>query len=247
VITFQDVTEEERLRENMRRVERLASLGTMAAGIAHEIRNPLANIRIAVQSLGKRLSAQHSHRDFPQRIIKEIDRLSQLLHDFLAFARPPKPNRQPTRLEDIIEEVTLFLRDQLLKGRVRVIKEFAPNVPQAEVDKALMQQVFVNLILNAIQAMPTGGEILIQVQEIADQERQNGGHFLRISLKDNGPGIPPGDLERIFDPFYTTKPQGTGLGLSVVHQIIREHEGWIRAESEWGKGATFIIDLPPPA
>ena len=226
-------------------MERLASLGTMAAGIAHEIRNPLANIRIAIQALDKQLPAQHPHRESPQKIIREIDRLNQILRDFLAFARPPKPNRQPTTLTIIIEEVVLLLREQIAKEKIRVKREFFPHLPDIRVDRALMKQVFLNLFLNAIQAMPGGGEIVISVQEVSDPEKgETGGRFLQVRLKDSGPGIPPQDLERIFDPFYTTKPHGTGLGLSVVHQILREHEGRIRVVSEPGRGANFIMDLP---
>ncbi len=245
VISFQDVTEEDRLKEELRRVERLASLGTMAAGIAHEIRNPLANIRIAVQALEKQLPAEHPYRKSPQRIIQEIDRLNQIIHDFLAFARPPKPNRQPTELPLIIGEVISLLREQIAKGGIRVMREFFPHLPEVRVDKALMQQVFLNLFLNAIHAMPEGGEIIISIHEVSNPEKgEAGGRFLQVRLEDSGPGIPPQDLERIFDPFYTTKPHGTGLGLSVVHQILREHEGHIRVMSEPGRGATFIIDLP---
>jgi len=113
------------------------------------------------------------------------------------------------------------------------------------VDKALVQQVFVNLLLNAIQAMPGGGEWVIQVRVVSDPEKEGAeSRFLQVRLRDSGPGIPTQDLERIFDPFYTTKAQGTGLGLSVVHQILREHEGRISVESEPGQGTTFIIHLP---
>ena len=245
VISFQDVTQEDRMREDMGRVERLAALGTMAAGIAHEIRNPLANIRIAVQALDRQLPVQHAHRDSPQKIIKEIDRLSQILHDFLAFARPPKPNRQPAPLTAIIDEVALLLKEQVAKGGVMIVREYAPDLPEVLVDKALVQQVFVNLLLNAIQAMPGGGEIVISVQELSDPEKEGAeSRFLQVRLRDSGPGIPAQNLERIFDPFYTTKAQGTGLGLSVVHQILREHEGRISVESEPGRGTAFIIHLP---
>jgi signal transduction histidine kinase len=171
--------------------------------------------------------------------------LSQLLHEFLTFARPPKPNLQFTSIQATIEEVISLLAEQIRKERIRVVREFAPNLPAIKVDQALIQQVFVNLILNSIQAMPGGGEILVQAEEVRGQEDQVGkDHFLRVCLRDYGQGIAPPDLARIFDPFYTTKPQGTGLGLSVAHQILREHEARIGVESEWGKGTTFTIHFP---
>ena len=257
IITFRDISETKRMQIEMVRMDRLASLGVLAAGIAHEIRNPLAGIKTIAQTMEEEISDDHPHREYLQRIIRQVNRLDELLRAFFSYARPRPPMRKHHELPDIVHEVMILLDKRLKSSRVRFESDYAPDLRPVFVDLNQIQQMFLNLFLNALDAMPDGGVLRVSAENVrarprrmerrgrpyrpnADQERD----FVKVQVSDTGVGIRQDHLNSIFDPFFTTKPQGTGLGLSIVYRIVEEHGGEIDVESELGKGTTFVVLLP---
>jgi signal transduction histidine kinase len=226
-------------------MDRLVSLGKLSSGIAHELRNPLAGIKTTAQALGEEMTEEDPRREYLQRITKEIDRLNDLLKTFFSFAKPQKLNLTPCHVRDIINEIIPFLIKEIADKGIRFEEKYDPQLPRIKADKTQMHQVFLNLFLNAIQAMPEGGNLKIGVSSFVsaggDGPRQN---FIKAIVSDTGKGIPPQMIDRIFDPFFTTKPKGIGLGLSIAYQIINKHGGTIKVESQWEKGTSFVITLP---
>lgn len=245
IVIFRDMTNVYKIQEEILRMDRLVSLGKLASGIAHELRNPLAGIKTTAQALGEEMSEDDSRREYLNRITKEIDRLNGLLKTFFSFAKPQKLNLAHCPITDIINEIIPFLMKEIADKKIRFIENYHPQLPKIKVDKNQMYQVFLNLFLNAIQAMPDGGELRIEVGPMisnpSDGLKQN---FIRIVISDTGRGIPPHIVPNIFDPFFTTKPKGIGLGLSIAYQIIKKHGGTIKVESKWERGTSFIIHLP---
>jgi PAS domain S-box-containing protein len=245
IVVFRDLTNVYKIQEEILRMDRLVSLGKLASGIAHELRNPLAGIKTTAQALGEEMSEDDSRREYLNRITKEIDRLNDLLKTFFSFAKPQNLNLVHYYIKDIINEIIPFLIKEIADKGIRFIETYHPQLPKIQVDKTQMHQVFLNLFLNAIQAMPTGGELKIEANPIlstsAEGFKQN---FIKVVISDTGRGIPPHIVHKIFDPFFTTKPKGVGLGLSITYQIIKKHGGTIKVESQWEKGTSFIINLP---
>ena len=242
IVIFRDLTNIYRTQEEILRMDRLVSLGKLSSGIAHELRNPLAGIKTTAQALGEELSEDDPRREYLSRITKEIDRLNDLLKTFFSFAKPQKLNLVPCHIKDIINEIIPFLIKEISDKGIHFVENYAPRIPKIKVDKNQMHQVFLNLFLNAIQAMPGGGELNVAVGlSTPDGMKQN---FVRVEVSDTGKGIPPHLIERIFDPFFTTKSKGIGLGLSIAYQIIKKHGGTIKVESQWEKGTSFVINLP---
>lgn len=219
------------------RSEKLAALGQLAAGFAHEIRNPLTSINLLIQSLIEKLPNKGSYREDLSIIEEEILRINEIIDQFLKFAKPSKPVFEKTEIIPILEEVLQLLKIQIEKQKVTVKREFSA-LPPIIIDKEQIKQVFFNLILNAIQAMPHGGELKLETRLSED------GKFVKLQFKDSGIGIPHENMARLFDPFYTTKDNGIGLGLSIVHRIIDQHQGRIEVDSTLGKGTLFTIWLP---
>jgi PAS domain S-box-containing protein len=245
IVIFRDMTNVFKIQEEILRMDRLVSLGKLASGIAHELRNPLAGIKTTAQALGEEMSKDDSRREYLNRITKEIDRLNELLKTFFSFAKPQKLNLVYCHIKDIINEIIPFLFKEIADQGIHVVENYHPQLPQIQVDKSQMYQVFLNLFLNAIQAMPSGGELKIDVSP-TNSYSQDGSKqsFIKVAISDTGRGIPPQIIHRIFDPFFTTKPKGIGLGLSITYQIIKKHGGTIKVESKWEKGTSFVINLP---
>jgi len=245
IVIFRDMTNVYKIQEEILRMDRLVSLGKLASGIAHELRNPLAGIKTTAQALGEEMSKDDSRREYLNRITKEIDRLNELLKTFFSFAKPQKLNLVYCHIKEIINEIIPFLLKDIADKGINFIENYHPALPRIKVDKTQMQQAFLNLFLNSIQAMPNGGDLKIEVtpstQYALDGSKQN---FIRIIISDTGKGIPPHIVPRIFDPFFTTKPRGIGLGLSITYQIVKKHGGTIKVESEWERGTSFVINLP---
>ncbi|MGA2516848.1 MAG: ATP-binding protein [Thermodesulfobacteriota bacterium] len=245
IVVFRDLTNIYKIQEEILRMDRLISLGKLASGIAHEIRNPLAGIKTTAQALGEEMSGDDSRREYLHRITKEIDRLNDLLKTFFSFAKPQNLTLVHCHIKDIINEIIPFLIKEIADKGIRFVESYHPQLPRIKVDKTQMHQVFLNLFLNAIQAMPTGGELKIQASPMISNSlkgvRQN---FVKVLISDTGRGIPSHIVHKIFDPFFTTKPKGIGLGLSITYQIIKKHGGTIKVESQWEKGTSFIINLP---
>ncbi len=244
ILIFRDLTQVYKIQEEILRMDRLVSLGKLASGIAHELRNPLAGIKTTAQALSEEMSPDDSKREYLNRITKEIDRLNELLKSFFSFAKPQKLNLNPCHIKDIVNEIIPFLIKEIADKGIRFSEVYHPQLPKIRVDKNQMHQVFLNLFLNAIQAMPEGGELKIQVHPLATTALDGSQHLIHILISDTGKGIPANLLNRIFDPFFTTKPKGLGLGLSIAYQIIKKHEGTIQVQSEWERGTTFDIRLP---
>jgi PAS domain S-box-containing protein len=245
IVVFRDLTNVYKIQEEILRMDRLVSLGKLASGIAHELRNPLAGIKTTAQALGEEMSGDDSRREYLHRITKEIDRLNDLLKTFFSFAKPQNLNLVHCHIKDIINEIIPFLIKEIADKGIRFIETYHPQLSKIKVDKTQMHQVFLNLFLNAIQAMPNGGELKIEAGPMISNSlegfKQN---FIKVVISDTGRGIPPHIVHRIFDPFFTTKSKGIGLGLSITYQIIKKHGGTIKVESRWEKGTSFVINLP---
>jgi len=221
--------------EQMKRAERLFALGQLSAGLAHELRNPLASIAGAAGILSRNLKLEAREAACLGIIAKECKRLNQLLADFLEFARPRKPRYQMVEMADLLDSVT-DLAGHAVNGKPIRLKKAVGAVPPVECDPELLEQVLLNLLINAVQAMWEGGEVLLSAR-LRDTR-------VLIEVRDEGCGISAADRERIFDPFFTTKETGTGLGLSVAHKIIEQHGGILSAENNPERGMTFSVDLP---
>ncbi|MEJ5375472.1 MAG: ATP-binding protein [bacterium] len=240
IIHFRDLTEIKEMQEELLRMDRLISLGEIAMGIAHEIRNPLAGIRITAQALEEEVAHNPTWREYVGRIISEIDRLNGLLKSFFSFAKPQQPQLAPCWLPKLVEEVLFLLRKDLENRGIRVENTHAQELPQIYVDEGQIKQVLFNLCMNAMQAMEQGGTLRIHT----DQAIAAGRREMVLTVTDTGKGISPEHQSRIFDPFFTTKAKGLGLGLSITYRIIQRHKGRIRVQSEPGRGTTFFVHLP---
>ena len=237
VVVFKDLSEHKAFEDCVRRVDRLAAVGELAAGVAHEIRNPLSAISGSVQILVDELPQENSSRVFGDIVLKEVERLNVVIEDLLYFAKPSKQYVTCINPNELVENALFLLLPSLKKEIVVLETHFEPSIGIISVDTQLIKQVLVNLLLNAIQALPKeGGKITVTTQEVIKG--------IEIIIKDNGKGIDQESLPRIFDPFFTTKDTGTGLGLAVSNKIIEIHQGYIRAESIVGLGSTFTIYLP---
>lgn len=219
------------------RSEKLAALGQLAAGIAHEIRNPLTSINILIHSLRERLPSENSRQEDLKVIEEEIHRMNEIVDQFLRFAKPSSPFLEKTDVLSIFEETLQLLRPQIEKQRIVVEKEFQA-LPMIQMDPEQMKQAMLNLLLNAIQAMPQGGQLTLSGRNSKE------GQWIHLSIEDSGMGISPEDIDKLFDPFFSTKEGGVGLGLSITHRIIDQHHGKIEVESIPEKGTIFTVWLP---
>lgn len=231
-------------QHTLRRADRLSSLGLLTAGLAHEIRNPLVAIRTFTQLLPERYDDAEFREGFQGLALKEVDRICGLITDLLSFARPSRPNVAEENLNDVVESIARILETEAKEKGVEITREFSANLPKAWIDREQMKQVFMNLILNAIQAMKEGGSIYILTRPYSKNEGGEPGQFVQVEIRDTGVGIPEENLDHIFDPFFTSKDEGSGLGLSISHQIVQEHGGYVTVESKIGSGTSFFINLP---
>ncbi len=230
----------------MQRTEQMAVCGQLAAGLAHEIKNPLAGIKAAIEVFSGELTLSPENQDTLSKIVAEIGRIESLMKSLLDFARPPKPQFLQLDLNRVLESTISFLRKQppFSQDRVQsieIVKNFQEHLPQIYADPQQLRQVFLNLLLNACEAMPEGGTVTVKTGYDSPGS-------LQVSFSDTGKGIDPFSLERIFQPFFTTKKKGTGLGLSISKQLVEQHGGTIQAVNGTGRGVTFLIRLPlvPP-
>ncbi|GAB4343746.1 MAG: hypothetical protein Kow0099_22530 [Candidatus Abyssubacteria bacterium] len=243
VLNAQDLTEVKRLERQSRRNQRLAALGTMAAGVAHEIRNPLGGIRGASQLLARKVKDNKELKEFLDVIVREVDRLDRTVAQLLDFARPTKADVAPTDIGEVIGRALELLKSDIKKGGVKVRKKVGAGLRAVNGDAAQLTQVFLNLFLNAVQAMPDGGALTITVREDGGFQRGQTPSVV-VEVNDTGCGMSALTLEHLFMPFFTTRETGTGLGLAISHRIVEEHGGAIDVVSEEGKGSTFIVSLP---
>ncbi len=230
-----------RAEADARRSERLAALGQLSAGLAHEIRNPLGVIKGSAEMLNQKIEGPNPlARELSGYIGSEVNRLNSLVTRFLDFARPSHLELHSTQLSVVVDHVLESVHNQFPEARVVVERDYRPNAPDVQVDAQLCEQIFVNLITNAYQAMEGTGRLRIAIAP----ESQNGRRGVSVVIEDSGPGVPAESREQIFNPFFTSKKDGVGLGLSIVAKIVDDHRGTIRLESPPGEGARFRVFLP---
>lgn len=227
-----------RMEEQLRRSEKLVALGTLSAGVAHEINNPLTGILLYASILNGDSRLDPALLPDVERVISETQRCAGIVKDLLEFSRESLPEKEVIALDDILDDVVAFFHQQPNFSTIAIRKNYGSHLPQISVDPNQIRQVFMNLVINAGHAMPQGGDLEISTSRSADDM------YVCTALKDNGVGIPEENLARIFDPFYTTKPHGTGLGLSISYGIIESNGGKIEVSSREGEGALFVVMLP---
>jgi two-component system nitrogen regulation sensor histidine kinase GlnL len=247
VVVLRDRTVRQAMEEDLRRSDRLALLGTLGAGLAHEIKNPLSGIRGAAQLLQAEFAGEESVVENTTIMIHEVDRVNELIEQLLDLARPARLRLEPLNIHELINHVLQLESSTPAGNDIRIERAFDPSLPPILGDRTKLIQVFLNLVKNAFQAMAGKGCLTLTTRVETDfsvrtRSRQKA-KLARIDIADDGPGIEPGDLPHIFSPFFTTKQSGTGLGLAVCHHVITEHGGSIRVESQPGRGTVFKVLL----
>jgi len=241
VLVIQDLSEKVAMEADLRRRDRLASMGVLAAGVAHEVRNPLNAISVIVQRLRREFTPQQDPDEYSELtgvVSDEVKRVNRIIQQFLELARPPELAKERRNLEELLARAMQTIEPRIIAAGLYLEQDFS-DLGEVEVDPDQLQQALLNLLGNAIESMEdeASGKIGFTARPLADD-------WLEITVADTGPGIPPAELERIFDLYYTTKAEGTGLGLSLVHRIVSEHGGRIEVRSELAEGTRFIILLP---
>lgn len=256
IISFRDITQIKQMQAEVQRMDRLASMGVLASGIAHEIRNPLAGIKTIAQTLEEEIEPDDMKREYVSRIVRQVNRMDDLLKTVFSYAKPREPKRRPISLQEIIQEVVALVENRMRNQNVKFEEIYDPKLSTVYVDFYQIQQVFVNLFLNALDAMANGGELRLEalpkVTTLRRVDRRGNtfpiqnksANYVEVTVSDTGSGISAEALPSIFNPFFTTKPQGSGLGLSIVYRIITEHHGEIHVDSEPDHGTTFSVLLP---
>jgi hypothetical protein len=226
--------------QQMERADRLASVGEMATGIAHEIKNPLAGISGAITVLADDFAEDDPRHEIVRQILEQIARLDKTATDLLYFGRPGKPEFSYADINDLVKKTLFFITQHPEARNIHRVKELTRDLPLVGVDEKQIQQVLFNIIINAIQAMKDGGTLTV----VTDSVFRDGREFVRVQVMDTGKGIPPEEIEHIFVPFFTTKTQGTGLGLPICKKLMMQNGGTINVASSPGEGTTFTLELP---
>ncbi len=236
ILTVEDLTERVNLRQHMERMERLASLGRLSAGIAHEVRNPLTGVSLLLDELHDRLLGQSGDQALIRRALEEIERLEGLVGELLNFASHPQVHLEPGNAAEILRDTLFLVKKQCQRGGVELRENLAEQLPTILLDSGKLKQAFLNLFTNALEAMPDGGILEVVADSLDGQ--------LRVIIRDTGEGMPPDRIPLIFEPFYTSKGEGTGLGLAITHNIVSEHHGRIEVESRLEQGSSFTLLFP---
>jgi signal transduction histidine kinase len=233
-----DITKDINVQKTLLQQEKLASIGRLSAGVAHEINNPLTTILTSAMLIQEDMDADHPAYEELALISKEALRCRKIVASLLDFARQTQPQKRQRLLNHIVAESVILTQKQAAFKDIRVDTDLDPFIPEQLLDKGQIQQALINLIFNAVEATPEGGRIHVR------SEFMPGKHAVQVVIKDNGAGIHQDYLDKIFEPFFTTKESGTGLGLSITHGIIEQHGGTIAVKSVLGEGTRFIIQLP---
>ena len=237
LVMFRDLTEIKALQQEVQRKEKLAALGGLAAGIAHEIRNPLSSVKGMATYFKTRLASDPEAREAAEVMVSETNRLNRVINELLEFARPSNISPVPTEINTVIEHSVRLISADLEAHDISLDLHLDPDLPSVDLDPDRFIQCLLNLYLNAIQAMGRGGRLTVATRRVQDE-------WVEIEVSDRGAGISEEDVHHIFDPYFTTKASGTGLGLAIVHKIVDNHQGRITVQSNLGKGTAFIIWLP---
>ena len=247
ILILQDMTEFRRMEELAQRNQRLREMGEMAAGIAHEIRNPLASIELFASLLKKDLEGDSEKENLVHHIRAGVQNMDRIISTLLLFAKSAQPSRQQCDINLLLTECLEGINSVIVPENINVIRKSGPGTLLANGDRELLRQVFPNLINNAIQAMPDGGELNLITKKSSVHNSENGStdrQYISVIITDNGIGMSTDNLAKVFNPFFTTKDKGTGLGLAISHNIIKAHQGTIDAASEEGKGTSFTVKIP---
>ena len=254
IIVFSEISHSKRLQAEVIRMDRMASLGVLSSGIAHEIRNPLAGIKAMTQTLEEELEGNSTHIEYVERILRQVNRMDNLLKAFFSYAKPKRPDPSPIHVQKIIMEVMPLFERKMRDENITVRQDFADDLYKVYVDINQIEQVFINLLINAFDAIERDGTVTIRAENAKYpqplMDRRNrvpnmySNRYIQIIISDTGSGIPDEIREKIFNPFFTTKSNGTGLGLAIVYQIVKEHGGQIEVKSWPDKGSEFTILLP---
>jgi PAS domain S-box-containing protein len=240
VVLLRDITEMGKLEAQLRRSDKLAALGTLSAGVAHEVMNPLhalgLNLHLLQSELGAAAPDGSSVRGYLDVLRSELQRLHRIVENFLRFAKPAVPEVKPVDIVSLVERVLGLVGFEAANDGVRIETHLDPELPSLLGDEGQLSQVFLNVIMNALQAMPDGGSITVTTRSDGD--------WAEVAVKDTGPGIADAVLPHVFDPYFTTRPSGIGLGLAIAHRIVQGHQGSLDVESHVGSGTTMIIRLP---
>lgn len=249
-VTIIDRTRTVEMERDLVRSDRLASMGTIAAGLAHEIRNPLGGIGGAAELLLREGSLSDTGREAAQIVRREVERVNGLIERLLRFAKQEPVMPEELNIHQLLDETVALVR--LARPGQEFVREYDPSLPPVAGDAGQLKQVFLNLVQNAVQASPEGRSVIIGTRLVntfrfREVEERGYRRLIEVSVTDRGSGIRPEHFGRLFTPFFTTKQDGTGLGLATAHQIVREHEGFLTVNSQPGEGATFVVHLPEAA
>ena len=248
ILILRDLTNVRELERAVRQTDRLSALGTLAAGLAHEIKNPLGGIRGAAQLLERELSDDSEMREYTRIMLKEVSRVNRIVEELLALTSPRKLKLEAINLHQIIGDLCTLQRRAVGDRMVAIQQQFDPSIPSFLADEELLTQLFLNLVKNALEAVGEVGLIRIVTRVHADYRMTQQGarrtRMVAVSISDDGPGIPKEQQEQLFTPFFTTKATGTGLGLAICQKIVSEHRGILKVQSTPGKGTTFTVMLP---
>ena len=241
VLLFRDLREIEELKEAVERERHLAALGRLAAGVAHEVRNPLSSLKGFAQFFRTKFKPGSEEERYSDIMIEEVERLDRVVQELLDFARPVTPDRKPVASGTIVEEALALVSEDAQFRRVSIARKLGENLPDVLVDSMQIRSALLNVLLNAIESMGDGGTLTI---ETSAGESADGAPAVTMSVTDTGEGMTPEEVDKLFEPFYTTKPTGTGLGLTVVSRVLEQNGGRVSVTSEKGVGTTFSLSLP---
>lgn len=248
ILQLRDLTNIRELEEAVRQADRLSSLGALAAGLAHEIKNPLGGIKGAAQLLEMELPAGSEQRDYIRVMLKEVQRVNRIVEELLELASPRRLELSRVNLHKVLGDIIILQKRAVEGMRVSFQQQFDPSIPPILGDEERLTQLFLNLIKNAVEAVGEDGIVRVSSRVLADyrmtQAGERGMRLVAVEVADDGPGIAKEQLEHLFTPFFTTKSKGTGLGLAISQKIVAEHRGMIKVESDVGKGTTFTVMLP---
>ena len=253
IVSLADISELKYVRKEMEKMNRLSTIAEIASAVAHEVRNPLAGIKIMAQSIEEEAKDNSEQHECAQRITRQVDRLNVLLSDFFSYARPAEPDKRPTSLAAVIIETKPLINSRLIKNHITLHEDISCDLPKIIADPHQLQQVFLNLFLNAIDAIKQQGRIDISAHlptrnELKQYRKDHpalleNSPYVVVDFTDNGTGMSPATAEQVFEPFFTTKTSGAGLGLSIVYRTLKENDAAIVLKSKEGKGTTFTIFL----
>ncbi|HID10745.1 MAG TPA: PAS domain-containing protein [Candidatus Latescibacteria bacterium] len=241
VMVFSDLSYIRRLEQERSLAERMVLVGTMAAELAHEIKNPLVSIRTFTELLPERHEDPEFRRYFQEVALKELDRINALIAQLSETARPPSFQKAPIDLREVIEYTLMLIEERARKSEVRIVRDYDPGLPQVMGETTRMRQLFLNLLYNALEAMPEGGTLTVS----AARGDGTWDGYVEVRIRDTGKGIPEDRLERVFDPFFSTKEGGMGLGLTICRRIVQDFKGDLHLEcNPEGRGVTAFVRLP---